>query len=91
MTTVKLIEPQRERCIGSGNESKPPTKLAARLRNLRVNRGLTQAQCADLVARGYAGRVSDYETGAHIPTLRTLQLYAAAFGTTVSRILDGVL
>jgi transcriptional regulator with XRE-family HTH domain len=36
-------------------------------------------------------RVSDWDNGLNIPTLVTLQRYAAAFATTVAQLLDGVM
>ena len=88
---VNLIERSKGRWVGSGNEGVPPTKLATRLRTLRVYAGMSQADLAPLVARGSQSRISNWENGIHIPTLQALQLYAAAFNTTVARILDGVM
>jgi DNA-binding XRE family transcriptional regulator len=68
----------------------PETKLGVRLRDERMNRGMTQNQMAELLDT-QANRVTAWESGRHIPTLAALQRYATAFGMTVADLLKGVM
>lgn len=66
------------------------TKLGARLRDRRLNKGWTQRRMAAEIGTRQ-NLVSRWESGAHLPTLIVLHRYAQAFGITVSALLDGVL
>lgn len=57
---------------------------------LRQHTGLNQRQFAEFAGFPRA-RVSDWEQGIYEPSLRVLQRYGAAFGMTVSQLLDGVM
>jgi DNA-binding XRE family transcriptional regulator len=71
----------------------PTTLLGERLRQLRAEAGLTQAEMAEQVGYGRtgSGRISDWELGNVLPTLPLLYRCSRIFGTTVSKLLDGVL
>nr|WP_192830609.1 helix-turn-helix transcriptional regulator [Mycobacterium sp. UM_NZ2] len=86
----EFLAPVRGRTGCSGVRGTPPTPLAAKLRSLRDQAGLTQTECAALLSVAQ-NRVSDWENGHNIPTLVTLQRYASAFNTTVAHLLDGVM
>lgn len=68
----------------------PANALGARLRDLRTQTGLTQAEFGERVGAA-ANRVCDHELGRILPTLAYLKRYADAHGMTVSQLLDGVL
>jgi len=63
--------------------------FGARIRKLRIKRGWYQA---DLAAHSGLGRVfiSNLERGKHEPKLKTLQTLADSFGTSISRLLQGI-
>lgn len=84
---------KRNGAFTSGQGLPPTTVLGARLRALRVNLGLNQAQVAVMVGytKSGSGRVSDWERGFILPSLPTLHRYGQAFGMTVSELLAGVL
>lgn len=86
MTVNKL----RPRTCGSGNPGQPATPLAARLKALRQQTGMTQAGFAAAIA-AYPNRICDWELGIHEPSLKTLKRYADYFQTTVSQLLDGIM
>lgn len=77
------------RVVGSGFVGEPPTSLAARLRDLRLERGFTQEGLAAGL-RTQGNRISDWENGIHVPTLTVLRRYAGLFGMSLSELLDGV-
>ncbi len=89
----RYVEHQRRNGAFSVDQVLPPTTaLGARLRGLRLEAGLNQAQMAVLVGYKSGGnRVSDWERGYHLPTLPILHRYANAFNITVSELLAGVL
>ncbi len=61
--------------------------LAKRLKQLRAERGLTQAALAKraVVTLGYVGRL---EIGRHDPQLSTLRKLAKALKVTVAELID---
>lgn len=79
------------RTTGSGNDAVPATPLASRLRELRLLSGFPRQSDIAPYLDTNPSRVSDWESGAHQPTLTILQRYAKAFGMSVSRILAGVM
>lgn len=86
----RLLTAIRGQGVGSGNPGHPPTPLAAKLKSLRIEAAMLQAELATAV--GCAPKcVSEWENGRHIPALTTLQRYAAVFNTTVSHLLEGVM
>jgi transcriptional regulator with XRE-family HTH domain len=74
----------------SGTPSIPATALGARIRALREEKEMKQWQLAYVVGT-LQNRVSDWEMGLRQPTLPSLEKLAAAFGITVSDLLDGVM
>ncbi len=90
---VYAAHQKRNGAFTSGQGLPPTTVLGARLRALRVEAGLNQAQMAVMVGytKSGSGRVSDWERGFILPSLPTLHRYATAFGLTVSQLLKGVL
>jgi transcriptional regulator with XRE-family HTH domain len=68
----------------------PSASLANRLREIRLQHELSEADTAALLDTAEK-RVSDWESGVVQPSLGTLVLYAAVFNTTVSKLLQGVL
>jgi DNA-binding XRE family transcriptional regulator len=78
--------------VGEAQHLPCATRLGARLRELRLDAGWTQKQMSRRLGhRAGANRVSDWERGFILPGLMVLYRYAAAFGMTVSQLLDGVL
>lgn len=67
-----------------------PTALGDRLKQLRKTAGMTQTQLAEHLDT-QNNRVSEWETGQHLPTLIVLHRYAEVFNTTVAEILKSVL
>lgn len=63
--------------------------LGSRLRELRVDADFTQREIAEKVGT-LPGRISDYETGRHEPTLTTLRKYGAVFAMSLAELLEGV-
>jgi transcriptional regulator with XRE-family HTH domain len=64
--------------------------LGQRLRTLRLEWGWSQAELG--VVTGHASnRISDWENGRYEPGLPVLRHFAAAFETTVSELLDGII
>ena len=64
--------------------------FGARLREMRLKRGLTQPEIADLVGTS-ASNISDLERGIKVPTLTTVARLADALKCNVSelvRVLD---
>lgn len=68
----------------------PVTELGKRLRQLRVDAGLRQDELSAKLGTGQ-NRVCDWENGFHLPQLPALKTYADFFGTTVAKILEGVM
>ena len=68
----------------------PETKLGARLRELRVDAGLSQWDLARKLGT-QPNRISNWELGNHEPKLPQLRRIAEALDTTVARILEGVM
>lgn len=75
---------------GLGRCHTPANALGARLRMLRMHGHMRQVDLAVRMQTG-AGRISDYELGARIPSLPLLKRYADVFGMTVADLLTGVL
>jgi transcriptional regulator with XRE-family HTH domain len=64
-------------------------KFGARLRELRLKRGWSQVEMADLLAinRGY---LSEMETGKRDPSLTVLKALADGLAITLSKLLEGI-
>ncbi len=52
--------------------------ISEKLKNLRVNKGLTQKQLGEFIGLS-KGTVSNYERGAKLPTIETLKILATYF------------
>ena len=53
-----------------------------RIRNLRIDRGLTQKQVAERVGIT-ASALCNYEQGTRVPTMQTLRKLAEGYGTSL--------
>jgi transcriptional regulator with XRE-family HTH domain len=67
-----------------------PSPLGDRLRQLRVDEGLTLRAAAYAVGIG-DNRICDWENGVAEPKLSTLARYSPLFGLTVAQLLHGVM
>jgi transcriptional regulator with XRE-family HTH domain len=69
------------------------TTLGQRLQDRRIRAKLNETQLAHLIGYDQSGsaRIREYEAGRRTPTLQVLQRLAAAFDTTVSQLLRGVM
>jgi DNA-binding XRE family transcriptional regulator len=67
-----------------------PSPLGDRLRELRLDKGLTLREAADAAATS-DNRICDWENGVSEPKLTTLARYSLLFGLTVSQLLHGVM
>lgn len=65
----------------SFNERKRGSRVNRELRTLRESKGLTQQQLADLIGVSKRQYIN-YETGTHLPNVRTGCILADALGTT---------
>lgn len=63
--------------------------IGNRLRTLRVDNDFTQRELAEFVGT-LSGRICDYETGRHEPSLVTLRKYGVVFRMTLAELLEGV-
>jgi transcriptional regulator with XRE-family HTH domain len=65
------------------------SKLGLKIRELRVKKGWSQVEMADLLAmnRGY---LSELETGKRDPSLTTLKTLADGLSVTLSKLFDGL-
>ena len=76
----------------TGAVTEPTTALGTRLREKRIQSGLTQTELAERLGyRGGANRVSDWEIGKHIPSLPLLERICAVYGMSVSGLLQKVM
>ena len=76
-----------------GTSRRPrPARLAAKLREIRMRLGLTQAEMferlGDTGTRLYVGHIDDYEKDRRVPTLQVVLAYAKAAGVTMEVIVD---
>jgi transcriptional regulator with XRE-family HTH domain len=74
-----------------GNPRPKPERLAEKLRDIRVGRGLSQSQMMrqlEMEERLYYGRISEYELGKREPTLMVILQYARAARVHVEDIID---
>lgn len=76
-----------------GRSRRPrPTRLAAKLRQIRTALGLTQQQMFDRLGetrtRLYRGHIGEYETGQRQPPLLVLLQYARVAGVYVDVLID---
>jgi len=76
-----------------GRSRRPrPTRLAAKLRQIRTALGLTQQQMferlGDAETSLYRGHVGEYETGKRVPPLPVLLQYARVAGVYVDVLID---
>lgn len=86
----KRCPPRPPRTVGSGYLGTPSTPLAARLKQLRLDAGLLQHELEPRLGSA-KNRICDWELGVRTPTLDSLQKYAKAFDTTVSKLLEGIM
>ncbi|PGA92164.1 helix-turn-helix domain-containing protein [Bacillus toyonensis] len=56
------------------------------LREIRKEKGLTQAQVANLINLDKTS-ISKYESGVHCPSLRVLVLYSEAFDISIEKFI----
>lgn len=68
-----------------GREGLHAALLGSRIRELRVERGLTQAELGSPMTRSF---VSAVEHGRAVPSLRALLLMAARLGVPASQLVD---
>jgi transcriptional regulator with XRE-family HTH domain len=76
-----------------GTSRRPrPARLAAKLREIRMGLGLTQAEMferlGDTGTRLYVGHIDDYEKDRRVPTLQVVLAYARAVGVAMEVIVD---
>jgi transcriptional regulator with XRE-family HTH domain len=76
-----------------GTSRRPrPTRLAAKLQQIRARLGLTQAEMferlGDTGTRLYVGHIDDYEKDRRVPTLQVVLAYARAAGVSMEAIVD---
>lgn len=62
--------------------------LGKRIKEARQNKGLTQAELADLMNYAAKTNISRFESGKKTPSLEVLDSIATALGTTSSALLD---
>lgn len=67
-----------------------PSPLGDRLRQLRVDHGLTMRGASVAIGIG-DNRICDWENGVAEPRLSTLVRYGSLFGLTVAELLHGVM
>jgi len=68
-----------------------PTRLAEKLRQIRLSLGLSQSEMLERVGFGeelFRSNVSQYELGAREPPLLVLLEYARAVSVTVDALID---
>lgn len=76
-----------------GTSRRPrPARLAAKLREIRMRLGLTQAEMFERLGetgtRLYVGHIDDYEKDRRVPTLQVVLSYARAAGVSMEEIVD---
>lgn len=76
-----------------GTSRRPrPARLATKLREIRANLGLTQAEMferlGDTGTRLYIGHIDDYEKDRRVPTLQVVLAYARTARVTMEEIVD---
>lgn len=64
-------------------------EIGSRIRALREERGLTQAQLAGLLLKSVE-TISNFERGKTIPSVLTLAALAGAFNISLAALFDGV-
>lgn len=79
-----------------GTSRRPrPARLAAKLLEIRMKLGLTQAEMferlGDTGTRLYVGHIDDYEKDRRVPTLQVVLAYARAAGVSMEVIVDDAL
>jgi transcriptional regulator with XRE-family HTH domain len=79
-----------------GTSRRPrPARLAAKLREIRMRLGITQAEMferlGDTGTRLYIGHIDDYEKDRRVPTLQVVLAYARAARVTMEVIVDDAL
>src|SRR5216683_757347 len=67
-----------------------PSRLNNYLRLHRRRAGLSQIEVAFLLGAHEGGRISRYEKGHNIPTLRTALTLAAIFGASLGDLFSGI-
>ena len=69
-----------------------PTRLAAKLRQVRATLGLTQQEMFERLGETrtalYRGHIGEYETGQRVPPLPVLLQYARVAGVYVDVLID---
>ena len=77
-----------------GSSRPQPTRLAAKLRQIRASLGLTQQQMVERLKSQkakltvYPGNISRFEQGLREPPLLVLLAYAQAAGVTIDVLVD---
>lgn len=76
-----------------GSAPRPrPTRLARKLRQIRIGLGLTQAEMYKKLGRTRTslrvGHIGEFETGNRVPTLQVVLAYARAAGVSMEEIAD---
>jgi transcriptional regulator with XRE-family HTH domain len=76
-----------------GSARRPrPTRLAKKLRQIRVGLGLTQAKMFKLLGRTgttlRVGHIGEFESGERVPTLQVALAYARAAEVSMEEIVD---
>lgn len=92
--TIQALEIQSDQygAAGAGTNGHPAgidgAKLGARLRELRLAAGLTQAELARRTGI-HRPNIARVEAGRHTPSLETLSRLAGAIGVSTTRVLSG--
>lgn len=76
-----------------GSSPRPrPARLAIKLREVRTNLGLTQAEMFELLGdtgtRLRVGHIGEFETDRRVPTLQVVLAYARAAGVLMEILVD---
>ena len=74
-----------------GNPRPKPNRLAEKLREVRIQLGLSQTEMLkklELEDTLHYGRISEYEAGKREPTLMTMLQYARAAGVHIEDLVD---
>lgn len=69
------------------NKQKPLSTFPARLKELRIARGMRQRELGDVLGYGYT-TISNYESGRNEPSIADLKMIAEVFDVTVDYLVD---
>jgi transcriptional regulator with XRE-family HTH domain len=81
-----MVLGRRSRLVGSRGGTMPEP-IAVKLRDLRLKRGLTQKQAAEL-ARVTPETLSDLESGKRPPYMPTLMKIVRGYGVSVEELVE---